>query len=76
MSTYLKRKSLVGCLFAVGLLGGLSSTVLAEEDSSDHLPATPAKATDKPATMTNGSMDHGKMSHESMDHDQKTKKAD
>ena len=82
MSTYLNRKSLVGCLFAVGLMGGLSSVTLAVEDSSDHSPATPAKATSKPATTTNeskpdhGSMDHSKMSHESMDHDQKTKKAD
>ncbi|WP_178082676.1 MULTISPECIES: hypothetical protein [unclassified Pseudomonas] len=82
MSTYLNRKSLVGCLFAVGLLGGLSSTVLAGENGSDHSPTIPATATDKPATMANdskpdhGSMDHSKMSHESMDHDQKTKKAD
>ena len=29
MSTYLNRKSLVGCLFAVGLMGGLSSVALA-----------------------------------------------
>lgn len=78
----LNRKSLVGCLFAVGLMGGLSSVALAVEDSSVHSPATPAEATSKPATATNeskpdhGSMDHSKMSHESMDHDQKTKKAD
>ncbi|MDQ3204901.1 MAG: hypothetical protein M3Q94_22430 [Pseudomonadota bacterium] len=81
MSTYLNRKSLVGCLFAIGL-GGLSSVALAVEDSSDYSPATPASATSKPATATNeskpdhGSIDHSKMSHESMDHDQKTKKAD
>ena len=82
MSTYLNRKSLVGCLFAVGLMGGLSSVALAVEDSSVHSPATPAEATRKPPTATNeskpdhGSMDHSKMSHESMDHKKKTKKAD
>ena len=81
MSTYLNRKSLVGCLFAVGLMGGLSSTVLAEENGSDHSTTVPVTATDKPATandskLDHGSMDHSKMSHESMDHDQKTKKAD
>ena len=82
MSTYLNRKSLVGCLFAVGLIGGLSSVALAVEDSSVHSPATPAEPTSKPATATkeskpdHGSMDHSKMSHESMGHDQKTKKAD
>lgn len=82
MSTYLNRKSLVGCLFAIGLMGGLSSVALAVEDSSDHSPATPAKATSKPATTIteskpdHGSMDHSKKRHESMDHDQKTKKAD
>lgn len=82
MSTSLNRKSLIGCLFAVGLMSGLSSVALAIEDSRDHSPATPAKATSRPATTTNestpdhGSMDHSKMSHESMDHDQKTKKAD
>ncbi|MFS9605031.1 hypothetical protein, partial [Klebsiella pneumoniae] len=69
MSTYLNRKSLVGCLFAVGLMGGLSSVALAVEDSSVHSPATPAEATSKPPTATNeskpdhGSMDHSKMSH-------------
>ena len=82
MSTYLHRTSLVGCRFAVGLMGGLSSVALAVEDSSVHSPATPAEATSKPPTATNeskldhGAMDHSQMSHESMDHDQKTKKAD
>jgi hypothetical protein len=37
VSTYLNRKSLVGCLFAVGLMGGLSSVALAVENS-DHSP--------------------------------------
>ena len=71
MSTYVNRnKSLVGCLFAVGLMGGLSSVVMAGEDSSDH--SSTAKATNKPATTANetkpdhGSMDHSKMG--SMDH--------
>jgi hypothetical protein len=50
VSTYLNRKSLVGCLFAAGLLGGLSSMVLAEENGSDHSTTVPATATDKPAT--------------------------
>ena len=71
MSTYVNRnKSLVGCLFVVGLMGGLSSVVMAGEDSSDH--SSTAKATNKPATTANetkpdhGSMDHSKMG--SMDH--------
>lgn len=52
MSTYVNRnKSLVGCLFAVGLMGGLSSVVMAGEDSSDH--SSTAKATNKPATTAN-----------------------
>ncbi|MHC8299250.1 hypothetical protein [Pseudomonas sp. ZS1P83] len=82
MSEYLNRKSLVGCLFAIGLLGGISSVALAGDDSSDLSPATPAKATNQPApTATeskpdHGSMDHSKKRHESMDHDPKTKKAD
>ena len=82
MSTYLNRNSLVGCLFAAVLLSGLSSTVLAEENGSDHSTTVPATATDKPAMTANdskldhGAMDNSKMSHESMDHDQKTKKAD
>lgn len=82
MSTHLNRKSLVGCLFAVSLLGGLSSMVLAGVSSNEHSPTNPTTSTDKPATTANeskpdyGSMDHSKMSHESMDHDQKTKKAD
>ncbi|WLI01953.1 hypothetical protein [Pseudomonas simiae] len=80
MSTYLNRNSLVDCLFAAVLLR-LSSTVLAEENGSDHSTTVPATATDKPAAandskLDHGSMDHSKMSHESMDHDQKTKKAD
>jgi len=71
----------VGCLFAAVLLGGLSSTVLAEENGSDHSTTVPATATDKPATaddskLEHGAMDHSEKSHESMDHDQKTKKAD
>lgn len=82
MSTYLNCKSLVGCLFAVSLLGGLSSTVLAGVSSSEYSPANPTTSTDKPATTANepkpdyGSIDHSRISHESMDHDQKTKKAD
>lgn len=82
MSTYLNSKSLVGGLFAIGLLGGLSSVVLAGDDCSDHSPTTPAKATNQPATSTteskldHGSMDHRNKRHESMDHDQKSKKAD
>ena len=81
MSTYLNRNSLVGCLFAVGLLGGLPPMVLAQENGSDHSTNVPATATDKPATandskLDHGAMDHSQMSHESMDHDQKTKKAD
>lgn len=82
MSTYQNCKSLVGRLFAVSLLGGLSSMVLAGVSSSEHSTANPATLTDKPAITANeskpdyGSMDNSKMSHESMDHDQKTKKAD
>ena len=81
MSTYLNRNSLVDCLFAAVLLSGLSSTVLAEENGSDHSTTVPATATDKPAAandskLDHGSMDHSKMSHESMDYDQNTKKAD
>ncbi|QGF91720.1 hypothetical protein GH769_00230 [Pseudomonas sp. CFSAN084952] len=82
MSTYLYRNSLVGCLFAAGLLGGLSSIVLAKENGSDHSTIAPAQTTDKPAItasnsmLDHGSMDHSKMSHESMDHDQKIKKED
>jgi len=81
VNTYLNRNSLVGCLFAAVLLSGLSSTVLAEENGSDHSTTVPATAEDKPAAandskLDHGSMDHSKMSHESMDHDQKTKKAD
>lgn len=81
MSTYLNRNSLVGCLFAAVLLSGLSFTVLAEENGSDHSTTVPATATNKPATandskLDHGAMDHSQMSHESMDHDQKTKKAD
>jgi len=81
VSTYLNRNSLVGCLFAAVLLSGLSPTVLAKENGSDHSTTVPATATDKPAAandskLDHGSMDHSKMSHESMDHDQKTKKAD
>ena len=81
MSTYLNRNSLVGCLFAAVLLSGLSSTVLAEENGSDHSTTVPVTATDKPATandskLDHGAMDHSQMSHESMDHDQKTKKTD
>ncbi|MHC8411243.1 hypothetical protein ACYZTR_14155 [Pseudomonas sp. Hz4] len=81
MSTYLNRKSLVDRLFAIGLLGGLSSVALAGVDSSDHSTATPAKATNQPATTAtelkpyHGS-NHSKKRHESMDHDPKTKKAD
>jgi len=49
VSTYLNRNSLVGCLFAVGLLGGLPPMVLAQENGSDHSTNVPATATDKPA---------------------------
>ena len=81
MSTYLNRNSLVGCLFAAVLLSGLSSTVLAEENGSDHSTTVPATAADKPAAandskLDHGSMDHSKMSPESLDHAQKTKKED
>lgn len=82
MSTYLNRKSLVGRLFAIGLLGGLSSVALAGVDSRDHSAVSHAKATNQPATTAtefkpeHGSMDHGKKRHELMDHDQKTKEAD
>ncbi|MGV8862968.1 MAG: hypothetical protein ACOH2T_17580 [Pseudomonas sp.] len=84
MSTYLNRKSLMGCIIAIGLLGGTPSMVLAGEESGEHSHATPAISTDRPGTMAkandskpdHGSMDHSKMSYESMDHDQKTKKVD
>ncbi len=85
MSTYLYRKSLIGCALVFGLLGGMP-VALAGESGGDHSHPTPASSTDKPeptqkskandSSMDHGSMDHSKMSDESMDHDQKTKKAD
>ena len=90
MSTYLNRKSLIGCALVIGLLGGVP-VALAGESGGDHSHPTPASSTDKPestqkpktnesktdhSSMDHGSMDHSKMSDESMDHDQKTKKAD
>lgn len=67
MSTYLNRKSLIGCAFVVGLSGGISTIALAAEGSMDH------------GSMDHGSMetmDHSKMNMdqgqmgdmESMDH--------
>ncbi|MHC8351686.1 hypothetical protein ACYZT7_20855 [Pseudomonas sp. RT4P38] len=90
MSTYLNRKSLIGCALAFGLLGGVPFA-LAGESSGEHSHPAPASSTDKPeptqkskanesktdhGSMDHGSMDHSKMSNESMDHDKKTKKAD
>jgi len=82
VSTHLNHKSLVGCLFAFGLMGGFSSVALAVEESGDHSPVTSANATNKTATTSteatsnHGTMPHTKMRHESMDHDQENKKAD
>lgn len=90
MSTFLNRKSLIGCALAIGLLGGVP-VALAGESSGEHSHPAPASSTHKPepaqkskanesktdhGSMDHGSMDHSKMSDESMDHDQKTKKAD
>ena len=62
MSTYLNRKSLMGCVIAIGLLGGIPSMVLAGEDSGEHSHATPAISTDKPVTTAGESKtDHGSM---------------
>lgn len=67
MSTYLNRKSLMGCAFVVGLSGGIPHIALAAEGSMEH------------GSMSQGSMetmDHSKMNMdqsqmggmESMDH--------
>jgi uncharacterized protein involved in copper resistance len=82
VSTHLNRKSLVGCLFAFGLMGGFSCVALAVEERGDPSPATSADAPNKTATTSNeatpnhATIPHTKMRHESMDHDQENKKAD
>jgi len=82
VSKYPNRKSLVSYALAIGLLGAVSSVVLAAEVIGDSILTANAVASSEPGTKTSGyepvhgSMDHRKMSHESVDHDPKIKRAD
>ena len=67
MSTYLNRKSLMGCAFVVGLSGGISPMVLAAEGSMDH--GSMGQGSMETMDHSKMNMDQGQMGNmESMDH--------
>lgn len=75
MSTYLNRKSLIGCALAVGLMTG-GPWAQAGEGNAEHThlaastekPATKQKTTTSESRTDHGSMDHGRKDHGTMDH--------
>ncbi|UVJ41915.1 hypothetical protein NVV94_14500 [Pseudomonas sp. LS1212] len=83
MSTFLKRKTLIGSALALGLLAAMQiPAVFAGEGQGEHEHSSAAShdSGDKPAVqphgqssgsqqMNHGQMDHGSMDHDDMDHD-------
>jgi uncharacterized protein involved in copper resistance len=80
MSTFMKRKTLIGGALVLGLLGAMqTSGAFAAGNHDEHKqPPTSSQGVDSKPTpkpqqasssqMNHGDMDHGSMDHESMDH--------
>ncbi|WP_454865443.1 hypothetical protein [Pseudomonas hormoni] len=81
MSTFLKRKTLISSVIALGLLGAMqlpaafagegAHSTAASHDSGNRGAVQPAGQSSDSPQMNDGKMDHGSMDHDDKDHDKK-----